>query len=363
MFLNKCSKRIIFLLAGTMLLLVNLAVYSGEAEDLAAEISGKKMVVAEEMAVIVEQHLSIGADLYSKRDFDRALDEFNTVLEIDPANEKARDSRLQCINAIAGKGVVSADTEDAPAVVAAPIQAKTSDQAVAIEEYRKGLKALKMNLKDQACDFLRKSIAHDPFYVPSKRLLRRILELENEDIDRDHDILWEERVNDVRKGWLPTGRANKITTAGPSKQNEIMSDGKRRMIEASKQIIPEINFTQAHLRDVLQYLSKITGVNIILDEHVFDTAFKPNAAEEGEANALQVDSMSGDTITISLINIPLIEVLRYILKIKGLKHRIDDFAILVSTAERIGSDEMETRYYHLSAGIGEFTEFKLNQEA
>ncbi|OVE72035.1 hypothetical protein BVX93_02225, partial [bacterium B13(2017)] len=42
---------------------------------------------------------------------------------------------------------------------------------------------------------------------------------------------------------------------------------------------------------------------------------------------------------------------------------IDDYAILVSTPERIGSDEMETRYYHLSAGIGEFMEFKHNEEA
>ena len=44
------------------------------------------------------------------------------------------------------------------------------------------------------------------------------------------------------------------------------------MEEKARQIVPEINFTDAHLRDVIKYLSKISGVNIILDEDLFKRA-------------------------------------------------------------------------------------------
>jgi general secretion pathway protein D len=331
------------------------SVPADEAEDLANEVSRKKQILAEEMAVIAEQHLSMGEELFYQGDYDRALDEFNTVLDIQPDNGKAKDYRLKCINAIAGQGAAGG------AMASGGTQARTANQVAAVEAYRQGLRALKKNRLDEAVRQLRISVELDNYYVPSKRLLHRALELQSEFLDRDHDVLWRERINDVREAWLPTGRADKLTISKPEKNRDITSPAKRKMIDASKQIIPEINFTQAHLRDVLQYLSKITGVNIILDEYVFEQGVAPALPGEEDEEITGTAMQLSDTITISLTDIPLIEALRYILKIKGLKYRIDDYAILVSTPERIGSDEMETRYYNLSSGLGEFTEFKFNE--
>lgn len=360
MFLRKVKLKISSVFILISLVSCNLSLFSGEAEDLASEVAGKKSMLSEEMELIAEQHLNMGKDLMNEGNFDAALDEFNTVIGIQPENERAKDYRLSCINAIANKNKPVIQTDSKTIKVTS---ARTQEQIKAVTTYREGLQALKNNDKNLAVNLLSKSIAFDPFYIPAKRLLRRVLELENEDIDRDHDILWKERMNDVRKSWLPTGKANKLTLSSDEKQTEIISDAKRRMIEASKQNIPEINFTQAHLRDVLQYLSKITGVNIILDEFAFSgTTTTGNETSEMSSETMTAVNDLTDTITISLSNIPLIEALKYILKIKGLKHRIDDYAILVSTAERIGSDEMETRYYNLSAGIGDFTEFKLNTD-
>ncbi len=344
--------------------------FADEAGEFADEVASQKKVLAEEMTVIVDQHMSSGKELYGSREFDKALEEFNTVLDIDKENKEAQDFRLKCISAIANNNTPPSESPEAGNLGYLSAAPKTAYEAGAVQAYREGLAAFKANRKEEAIYKLRLACAMDPNYIPSKRLLNTVLERTNEDIDRDHDVLWRDRINDVRKAWLPTGKANKVTLPGEGlKGSEIISDSKRKMINASQQIIPEINFTQAHLRDVLQYLSKITGVNIILDERVFDEggAAASEVSENSDGTDASVSAKpSGpvtDTITITLTNIPLIEALRYILKIKGLKYRIDDFAIMVSTPEGIGDEEMETRYYHLSSGIGDFTEFKLNENA
>lgn len=358
-------------------------ILADEAGDLANEVANQKKVVAEEMNVIVQQHLALGKELYGKGEYDKALDEYNTVLDIDKDNKDAQSARMQCIGAIANKGnaaplPVAATTTEQVAVHYQSIteaSSKTEKEAGAIEAYREGLQAFKLNRKEEAVQKLKISCALNPDYVPSKRLLKKVLNMQAQDLAKDHKILWKERMNEVDQAWLPTGKANKVTIpSGESKETEIITDAKRKMIKSSQQVIPEINFTQAHLRDVLQYLSKITGVNIILDERVFEggaapepaPAAEPEKSDAGQGAIEAAKESSGpmtDTITISLSNIPLIEALRYILKIKGLKYRIDDYAIMVSTPEGIGDEEMETRYYHLSSGIGDFTEFKLNENA
>jgi len=358
MFLKSNFKRIsLSFLIMFFLISLNIIIIADEASDLASDMANKKQMMSDEIAVITEQHIEFGKKLISEGEYDRALDEFNTVLDVQPDSQEAKKFRMKCINALA--------TDTSPAVyttesdeISSPT-GKTLNQTKALDAYRKGLHYLKLNQKDVSINYLNKSVYYDPYYVPAKRLLKRVLELEEKDIMKDQKVLWRERMNNVDKAWLPTEKANKLTSSSSSKyMMDITHPAKRRMIEAADQIIPEINFTQAHLRDVLQYLSKITGVNIILDENVFSGNF--TGEDEGEDVSPTINS--ADTITISLTNIPLIEALRYILKIKGLKFRIDNYAILVSTPEKIGSDEMETRYYKLSSGIGEFTEFKTSEE-
>ena len=64
-------------------------------------------------------------------------------------------------------------------------------------------------------------------------------------------------------------------------------------------------------------------------------------------------------VTISLKNIPLIEALKYILRAKGLKYIIEDYAILIVGSSYVPPEDLETRYYHLASGVGTFTTFDL----
>lgn len=344
-----------------------------EATMLAQEVAGKKQLQSEEMSLIAEQHFNLGKEYYDAGNFDKALDEFNTVLDISATtgpqalHEQAKQHRLQCIQAIASGSKTAPTISETNTTGATEMPSKILG---AREAYRQGLESYRQGAIEVATRKFQIALSIDPRYLPAKRMLQRILAREKEDLDRDHDLLWSKRTNEVRKSWLPTEKANKLVT-GISDEGNIITTAKQKVIESCNQVIPEINFTQAHIRDVLQYLSKITGVNIILDERVFDTGFAPSSAamkeDEDDSSADDKAAKSGasisETITISLTNVPLIEALRYILKVKGLSYRIDDYAVLVSTPEGIGDETMETRYYHLSSGIGEFTEFKTNESA
>lgn len=326
------------------------AAFAEDANAFAREIAAQKSLKNEELEVIANQHMEMGQNALKEKDYESALEEFDIVLELFPSHREAKTFRMKAISMIAGK----TDPEGSTSMSKSP---KARD---AMEAYRQGLKAFRAGDLDLAVTKLKISTVYNENYIPAKRLLKRVYGRQKEQLDRDYDVLTSERINDVRSAWLPEGRANKITTEMDDSP-EIISPQKQKMIEASQQIIPEINFTQAHIRDVLQYLSKITGVNIILDERVFDGSIPVSMMMDSDSSTLMdkpVSAPISETITISLTNIPLIEALRYILKIKGLKYRIDEYAIMVSTPEGIGEEDMETRYYQLSSGIGDFTEFK-----
>ncbi|MBN2145453.1 MAG: tetratricopeptide repeat protein [Candidatus Aureabacteria bacterium] len=346
------------------MLLGSLVVTADEASDLAAEVASRKKVYAEESRIIAEQHFKLGKEYLDEGNYDRALDEFKTVLELDPNHVSAKKYRLKAIEAIAG---VSGSAKEGAGEASPFFDVAGYNPQGAFQAYQRGVDFYNKGNLEKAIKEFHLSMRMNPHYVPAKRFINRILCKERESLARDEEIALKKRIIEVDQAWLPPEKADKLTIRGAVSSPEIITEAKRKMMQASKQVIPEINFTQAHLRDVLQYLSKITGVNIILDERVFETAAMP-MAPGGDAGGMDAERavMSAplsETITISLTNIPLIEALRYILKVKGLKYRIDDYAIMVSTPEGIGDEEMETRYYTLSSGIADFTEFKLNEDA
>lgn len=218
---------------------------------------------------------------------------------------------------------------------------------------------------DEARLKLEEIVKLNPLHIPAKRLTKMIVDKQNELTFQDNMIEAKESMIEADKKWFsPTKREGK--EEGAEEKRLAKTPQQKIMEEKASQIIPEINFTDAHIRDVLKYLSDISGINIVLDEDIFPKMTAPekvpgevSVTKDAEAMA-EVSMPQGivsDRITISLTNIPLIEALKYILSAKGLKYRMDEYAIVISTPEKLSSVEMVTRYYYLSAGVGIFTEF------
>lgn len=232
--------------------------------------------------------------------------------------------------------------------------------------YKEGVALYKSGKIEEAKEKFRTILDINPLYEPARSKLRLIIDEQSRMLRRDKIIASRDRILEVQKKWTPPHK-KPVPIEEKPKVVRFKTEQQRLIEEKAGQIIPEINFTDAHLRDVLQYLSRISGVNIILDE---DILIQREKGEIGIPLEVEVTKEVGevylpkpaptiisDRVTISLKNIPLLEALKYILSLKGLKYRIDEYAIIVSTPQRLEEVEMETRYYHLVSGIGSFTEY------
>lgn len=254
-------------------------------------------------------------------------------------------------------------------IISSPEQAQvnpvpTSKSGVKVL-YNEGIVLYKAGKLDEAKGKFKAILDIDPLYEPARSKLRLILDTEGRMLRRDKIITGRDRVLEVEKKWSPPPK-KPVPEEEKPKVVRFKTEQQRIIEEKARQIIPEINFTDAHLRDVLQYLSRVSGINIILDEDIFiqrekgevGIPLEVEVTKEGEEIRMPApQTIISDRVTISLKNIPLIEALKYILTAKGLKYRIDEYAIIVSTPQRLTEVEMETRYYHLVSGVGSFTEF------
>lgn len=330
-----------------------------------------------------------GVDFYRDKNYIAARDAFNKVLVLDPGHSKAKKYKARSERAIS--------TLDVGGKVASQIGAEQTEKADIL--YEEGVRLYNAGNYGAAKERLESAIAVNPVNIPARRYLEIINERKNEFVRRDEHLAIERAMYDVRKAWLMPKKSfsSGETKRKSYKKTDVKTEQQLIMEEKARQIVPEINFTDAHLRDVIKYLSKISGVNIILDEDlfrrsdvnvvgnifvesstqsktgsatgisedsIFDDEFAEDSAKADTAAPAAVAAPTAaamdrsDKITISLTNIPLIEALKYILTTKGLKYRIDDYAILVSTPERLMDVEMETRFYHLSSGAGDFVDFE-----
>lgn len=275
-------------------------------------------------------------------------------------------------NYSAAETSVSQDTEQA--VMAAPIvhaaASPSAEQASRVKIlYAEGIALFDAGKVEESKQKFQDILKIDPTYDSARSKLRVILDTQARELRRDKINANKERELEVEEKWSPPPEKPVFQREIPQ-AIRIKTKQQKLMEEKAMQVIPEISFTDAHLADVVQYLSRVSGVNIILDEDMFIRQGKDEIAipvepenEKGGETAgvspqiIGMPSAVSDRVTIVLKNIPLIEALKYILSAKGLKYRIDEYAIIVSTPQRLNEVEMETRYYHLVSGIGSFTEY------
>ncbi len=187
---------------------------------------------------------------------------------------------------------------------------------------------------------------------------------------------------DVERAW-----SVKEPSAGrkEEKEEEVeekVSAAKLKLEEKARQLV-SLDFENAHLRTVLTFLWKVSGVNIVLDESVFPAEVEseeepaigaepaveaageeeiiPEAEtstdeEEDEEEEEKVSRSLSARVTIRLKNIPLIEALDVILRTKGLNYRIEENIIWITTEENLAAGELVTRSYKPSGGIGDIVD-------
>ncbi len=154
---------------------------------------------------------------------------------------------------------------------------------------------------------------------------------------------------------------------------EVITPARMRLMERAEQNV-SVDFQRRHIRDVLRELSRMSGINIVLDDSVFppepeeepvveaappiapDWFFEDGMVfDEPAAPAAAVEVLGlidNPFVTIKLRNIPLVEALDVILRTKGLNFRIEDNLIWITAEDKLALEgDLVTKTYRPTGGL------------
>ncbi|NQT81503.1 hypothetical protein HQ563_00650 [bacterium] len=221
----------------------------------------------------------------------------------------------------------------------------------------------------------------------------------------------EEMLTEIFATWAKRTR-RAVTVAGPEVGPVVAepSEHKEEILRKLDEIIPEVKFEDANLTEVLDFLSREVDVNIVIDPVVFQggysqpttgigltpgapggftptpggptmtpgafpgpggTTFPPGLTTPGmttpgmtspmgtpgisetTAAGAWIPPIEESGIKLNLKNVPLKEVLKYVLKWKNLKYVVEDYAILIAPVDYVPPESLETEIFRLATtGIG-----------
>ncbi len=272
-----------------------------------------------------------GINAYNEARYAASVEMFQDVLNEDPRNKKAMKYLAKAKAALFAEGSSVSVVKE---VIVENGSLVLDNIGKAKQLYTEGVLYYKNGRYPEAVPFFKKALELNPDHAQARRYLERSLAGERENTDDVWDDTKDAYIEQVDKHWLTEKR--KLIKEEPDKdvfESAPKKDSAAKLnIEKNlRQVIPSIKLKDANLKYVVKHLSGLSGINILLD---------PAARE-----------IENQNITISLTDIPLLEAIKYIVRAKGLVYRIDDYAVVITTSERLFDEEMETRYYQLASGV------------
>ncbi len=148
---------------------------------------------------------------------------------------------------------------------------------------------------------------------------------------------------------------------------------RQRIVKALNAMLPEVNFKEADLADIVSFLSKEADVNIVINPVVYAQAAAPSTLrsprapekesppptakpgvpeEKPEAIGVEREPRFAKTggITLHLKNVPLRVVLKYVLKYKNLRYIVEDYAIVILPIGWTAPEQLSTKVFRLRTG-------------
>ncbi len=211
-------------------------------------------------------------------------------------------------------------------------------------------------------------LIRDPYNTDAMRYLRRIAEDQRRASDVLRRTTTEQMMRDVREAWTPPHRGEAVLPedlARPGPQ-DLVTPSRRLQERMESIIIPRIEFRQANIRDVVSFLRDASeaadpegeGVNIILNlsmpegvsaapaERRTPSAMDDPWGDEWDAAPAAPAGGSGvPSITLNLRRISLMEAVRFITEVAGLRFRIEDSVVVITPSGIADVGRVVTRLY------------------
>ena len=311
-----------------------------------------------------------GIYLLKDRDFDNA--KISAGLAAESGHPKARD----LIDLIEKKRVE-------PPPPPAPVKRKAR---ISSDEYKKLNSTNSDKLKlgrefyasgelDQAANMYKAVLAVDPQNTEAIRLLEKVNLRKYDVLSHEVDATRKGMIADVRKAWTPQNYVDidMKPDIGPTGPSSISTNDVRKLQEKmNKIVIPEVDFRQANINDVVQELQNLSvehdpetdanapkGINLVLN-----LGQNAAAAPAAEAPAAEVAlgaepaaPAAGDAGGIPLITfnarfISLLEALKIITNVANLEYRIQGRVVMI-VPPNFPTMAIEHRMYNVMPSVGE----------
>jgi general secretion pathway protein D len=307
-------------------------------------------------------------------DADKWLTEAKKDEEGQGRNVRRLTSRLEDLKEeVATRGNIPVPVKRMPVVVA---KKATTEEMVEL-----GRQLFEVEEYDDAETAFEQALRSDPYSKDAMKFLRKIEERRLKISELHRTATRVDMIQDVVDRWNPPLRTTNITPPKPDVQDKSGTATAKRIVQEKMQatIIPTIEFRQANIVDVINFLRDASeaadpaggGVNIILklDNVGSGPALAPTAAPAdplAPAAGAGVGEVAGagsiPLITLNLRRVTLLDAIKYVTDVAGLKYRIDENAVIITPANAI-QENVVTRLYPVQPSILEMVTTKVDTDA
>ena len=183
----------------------------------------------------------------------------------------------------------------------------------------------------------------DRYNVAARRGMEQVSVAKMQVADDAYNDVRASMITQVDKAWETPVRRADLGPAAVIEQPVLVSRGTQSINRKLDEIIvPRINFTDATVREAIEYLRQRSDV---LDTEAI------NPADRGVNIVLKLDqAAASQTVTIDLANLPLREALTYITNLANLKFKVEPFAVLIVPINE-ATDTLITKEYRVPPGF------------
>jgi general secretion pathway protein D len=256
-------------------------------------------------------------------------------------------------------------------------QRKYSDKYISIDQLlREGRDLFDAREYNDAELTFEKVLLMDEYNIEAMRFLRRIEERRFDIHTKEREATAAGMMAMVRETWNPPIRTDVSLPPGVGGQTTVDSLTSPQKLQKKMEaiIIPSIEFRQANITDVVNFLVDASvagdpdgiGVNIILklssgsdaapiaqpapvDDFGFGGDFGSDAAF-GQPAATSAASSGVPAITLNLRRINLLDAIKYITEVADLRYRLEDNVVIITPANVV-SGRVVTRMYPVQPSI------------
>jgi len=204
-------------------------------------------------------------------------------------------------------------------------------------------------------------LQESPYHVEAMQYLRRVHDRKQVRAAKQAEASRAEMMTTVQQAWNPPLKAAAMESMDVEEVRD--ADEETTRIEALRNkmasiIIPNLDFRDANIKDVVRFLSEVClrldpakkGVNMILLG--LDAPQQVAARDDGFGATASAAGSRDISITIQLRDIPLLEALRYITDMSGLKYEIMPNVVQISPVNYVSDQKLVLRTFDIIPAVG-----------